>query len=158
VDYLDRDRVVAQFNMQPLKWPLDWATLTPWQRVLLDAPLIGVRHRVFKDIIAQIQQRPQDTLEFWGDFSPVELDIKQKISKIAVQELRWPNSHFLPSDPFEIIMWDGTGDLATAAALDLIEKEFGLRRRSDGEWQELASHALGYVVQKIASELPQEKP
>lgn len=145
-------------NMQPLKWPVDWSKLTPWQKVLVDAPFIGVRHRVFKDIITQMQQRTEDSSAFWNQFSPAELDIEQKISKIAVQELGWPNSHFLPSDPFEIIMWDGTGDLATAAALDRIEKEFGLRRRSDSEWQELASHAFGYVVQKIASERAQEKP
>jgi len=144
--------------MQPLKWPVDWTKLTSWQRVTVDAPFIGVRDRVFKEIVAQMRQRALDSSEFWSEFSSAELAVGQSISKIAMEELGWPNSHFIPCDPFEIIMWDGTGDLATAAALDRIEKEFGLRRRSDGEWQELASHAFGYVVQKLASELAQVTP
>jgi len=144
--------------MQPLKWPVDWSKLTSWQRVMIDVPLIGVRDRVFKEFVAQMQQRAADSSEFWNQFSPAEMEVQQIISRIAVEELGWPNSHFLPSDPFEIIMWDGTGDIATAAALDRMEKEFGLRRRSDSEWQELASHVFGYVVQKIASERAQEKP
>jgi hypothetical protein len=55
-------------------------------------------------------------------------------------------------------MWDGTGDLATAAALDRIEEELGLGKRSDAEWQELASHLLGEVVKKIAAELEKGNP
>src|SRR5437868_6069385 len=108
--------------MQPLKWPLDWSKLTAWQRVTKDVPFVGVRDRVFKEITAQMQQRAADSTEFWNQYSTAELDVEQRIAIIAVEELGWPNSHFLPSDPFEIIMWDGTGDLATAAALDRIEK------------------------------------
>lgn len=144
--------------MQPLQWPVDWSKLTPWQRVMKDAPFVGVRARVFKEIVAQMRQRTEDSSKFWNQFSPAELDVKQRISKIALEELGWPNSHFFPSDLFEIIMWDGTGELATASALDRIEREFGLMKRSDGEWQELASHTFGYVVQKIASEFAKKKP
>jgi hypothetical protein len=122
-----------------------------------DMPFFGIRDRVFKEIVAQMRQRSADLSESWNRFSSAELGVEQRISKIALEELGWPNDHFLPSDPFEIIMWDGTGDLATASAIDRMERELGLRRRSDGEWQELASLTFGDVVQKIAAELDKDK-
>jgi hypothetical protein len=140
-------------NIQPLKWPVDWANLTTRQRLLLDAPFIGVLDRAFKGIVVQIQQRPQECPEYWSQFSKREKAVEDAISRIAMEEIGWPNSHFIPDDPFEIIMWDGGDDLATAAALGRLEKELGLKRKSDSEWQNLASHTYGYVVQRLAEEV-----
>jgi hypothetical protein len=143
--------------MQPLKWPVDWSKLSPWQRVMKDTPLVGVRDRVYKEIVAQMEQRTADLSEFWNKFTWKELEIKQRISKILIEELGWPTSHFLPSDPFEIILWDGKGELGTVAAIDRIEKELGLIKRSEPEWKELATRTFGDVVQKIAAELAHKK-
>jgi len=122
-----------------------------------DAPFVGVRNRVYKELVAQMEQRTADLSEFWNKFTWKELEIKQRISKISLEEIGWPAGHFIPSDPFQIILWGGKGDLATVAAIDRIEKELGLIKRSDREWQELAARTFGDVVQKIAAEVAQKK-
>ena len=143
--------------MEPLRWPVDWAHLTRWQRLMMDLPILGLRARVFKKIVAQLARRAPNASDLWSRFSPDELAIKQRIVEIAVKELEWPRGYFLPSDPFEIVIWDPTGDLATEAALDRMENELGLRRRSGDEWRQLASQTFGDVVQKIAHECAQSK-
>ena len=143
--------------MEPLKWLVDWSSLTPCQKVFIDMPFFGLRHRVFKDIMFQMQQRNCDCFEYWSQFSERELMIRKKLLTIISEELPWPNTNFHPSDPFGIVMWDGSGDLATAAAIDRIESEFALERKSDEEWKRLATQTFGDVIKKMALDITRKE-
>ncbi len=50
--------------------------------------------------------------------------IAERMGRICMEEVGWPNCHFIPEDQFEAMIEWRTGDLCEVAALMAIEGEF----------------------------------
>lgn len=136
-------------STKPLEWPVNWATLTPSQKLLMDFPLVGTLDRSFKCIAEQLKHRSEVSRDSWKPFCPKEQTIARVIARIAKEEIGWPNTYFIPDDPFEILLWDAGEDLLTTSAVERIESDIGLEGMDDDQWKELASQTFGEVVREL---------
>ena len=88
----------------------------------------------------------------WEAFSRREVNVARSVSSIAKKSLGWPNDNFIPEDPFQIVVWDRYGDLATVEALAGVEATLGLRKRTTEEWDALLGKSYGEVIRIISQE------
>jgi hypothetical protein len=115
----------------PLKWGVDWNDLPPLQRFFMWMPLVGPQMRIYRDLIGQLEARPEN-VDAWGEQGPEVRDAASRITRILKDHLGWPESAaFLPQDPADILFWDRTGDLAATEAIMAIEKDFEVEMRED---------------------------
>jgi energy-coupling factor transport system substrate-specific component len=141
------NNVSQSSSITPLRWPVDWDRLSDWQKVLVDMPIVGAQARCAKAILHQLSLRNEDCLAAWSGFSPREIEFSRTISKIVQKHLGWPNDYFIPSDPFEIVIWDRHGDLAVVEVIANIEEIAGSQ-----EWSILQKKPYGEVVSMLAAE------
>ena len=139
--------------ISPLHWPFDWNHLPSWQTFLSAIPVVGPQARAYRAVVRQLKLRPNWCFELWDGYSEVERHLSKTIARIAQVGLGWPNAHFIPADPFEIIVWDRYGDLATSGLLTEIEAEAGLRRRTTAEWESLMGTSFGEVVRALSQDV-----
>jgi hypothetical protein len=128
-----------------LEWPINWKRTTGIQSLFLDVPFIGTRALVWKNLCSQMRERTTACLNDWEVFQREEKELARRISAIVRDGLGWPNDLFIPSDPFEIVVWDHYGDLGTTEVVNEIERQFSLRF-TDSEWKELRQITFGEVV------------
>jgi len=141
-------------SSKPLFWPFDWNSLSGLQKSFLEFPFFGARARAHREIISQLTRRSVECLAHWDNFSEKERELAKKISKIVCKCFAWPNEYFLPDDPFEIMIWERSGDfMATTEAIATIENELGLKQKTSAEWESLMKQNYGKVIQIISSSL-----
>lgn len=134
----------------PLSWPFDWNGLSQFQKkVLYGIPFIGPQYRARKHIESQLQSRPDPCVDVW----PTDEDTRSIVATMAPilqKYFNWPNSHFIPEDPFDVIFWDHTGDLISAEADAALASALGLPK--EFSFLELAVQRLAYidVVNRVA--------
>jgi hypothetical protein len=138
-------------STKPLEWPVNWAALTPSQKLLMDFHFVGTLDRSFKGIAEQLKHRSEVSRDSWKPFCTKEQTIARVIARIAKEEIGWPNTYFIPDDPFEILLWDAGEDLLTTSALERIESDIGLEGMDDDQWKELASQTFGEVVCELSA-------
>src|SRR6266404_815554 len=143
-------------SIAPLRWPFDWNHLTAWQKMLSLIPFVGPQARAHKDIVYQLRHRSAASIELWNRFSKSEVELARIISKVVKEALRWPNDYFIPDDPFEIVIWDKHGDMATTETIAAIERKIGVEQKASAEWENLTKKNYGSVVRFLSREL--EKP
>ncbi|HEY8751545.1 MAG TPA: hypothetical protein VIM11_26425 [Tepidisphaeraceae bacterium] len=74
-----------------------------------------------QNIARQLAARPKAaTAAAWGD-DPIRIAMARNISRIIREEFHWPNAHFLPDDPLNLLMYtpgDGITPIACAFAME----------------------------------------
>ena len=93
-------------------------------------------------------------LKLWEDFSEVEVRFARVISQVASSCLGWPNGLFIPADPFEIIVWDRYGDLATTEVLAQAGSAAGLEKLGVQEWEMFLTRRFGELVRALSRKVP----
>jgi hypothetical protein len=77
-------------------------------------------------IRAQLSARPpMPSMDYWQ--SDAQSEIAAAIADCCVQACSWPHSHFIPSDPFEIMIEWHYGDGTEMDALFRIEKALSVK-------------------------------
>ena len=77
-------------------------------------------------IAEQLKLRPSFPAEAWG--SDDRAAFAAAVGHIVADEIGWPNSHFLPDDPLEILFYCAGSDGAQGMAISYnFEKAFGRR-------------------------------
>ena len=145
--------------MKPLACDAFWTTQpSKTERCLMWLPIIGWTlaamieqarfHPMVRSIEQQLRDRP-DTSQFWGA-DPRRQRVSSAIRKIAEKECGWPNDHFIPADPLDLVFWGHKDGLDDVSAVMRIEKEFGFdlpdseseRRRWQGTLGELVDRLI----------------
>ncbi|HZN66517.1 MAG TPA: hypothetical protein VFB66_14605 [Tepidisphaeraceae bacterium] len=77
-----------------------------------------------EQLAEQLSQRPSFPADAWG--SDHRAAFAAAVGRIIADELAWPNPHFLPDDPLEIVFYCPAGDGGEGLViLDNFEKMFG---------------------------------
>jgi hypothetical protein len=72
----------------------------------------------------QLKQRPSFPADAWG--SGDRASFAASVGRIVADELAWPNSHFLPDDPLELVFYCPSGDGGEGLVISVnFEKTFG---------------------------------
>lgn len=137
---------------QPLFWPVNWDELTSWQRLLIGIPFVGSQSKARKGIRVQLAKRTAACLELWKSYSSHEQEVANGLAVYIRDALGWPNKFFIPDDPFEIMIWDYHGDLATPEVLLGIERCLGLKKKETLEWEILSKKKFGEIVCVLSKE------
>jgi hypothetical protein len=113
---------------------------------------VGSNRQVWRTLLEQARLRTPECLSLWQVYTIEERELADRISTVIYHSLQWPNPVFVPRDPFQILVWDYTGDLKTGETLCAIEKSLGLLRLSDERWDDLLKCCLGDVVKVLVAE------
>ena len=138
-------------HRKPLTWPDCWKKPSAIKKVLLGIPIVGPQAKTYKQICAQLEERTTDCLVNWGD-NPERQYFAAEVSRILKTNLKWPNSFFIPADPFEILCWDKEAypiDMLTIE--DVIQEiETSVGKRLPGSfWLASLSKPFGEVVDEL---------
>jgi acyl carrier protein len=142
--------------VEPLRWPEFYQarseeSKTFWQRL----PLIGWLfassdyEAVAKSIKEQLLARPKPDPHLWGD-DPQHVQMAQYLCRVIQEEYEWPNDHFVPDDPCEIVFllpWD---DLEIVELVMRIEEELGFEVPDDEaeKWSGVLDDVVSFLVAK----------
>lgn len=109
-------------------------------------PFIGIDKRAFRSIKQQLAQRSISELSNWGQES-ARLQVRDTLTSLLREYLRWPNDRFIPEDPCAILVFDPTTELRAVEARRVIEDKF---RLPIGFLDELNNWSFGELVDQIA--------
>ena len=103
-----------------------------FERVCMCIPIVGWMvagmiekaklHPAESAILKQIRDRKAAPRSDWS--TPDAKQIADRVARICQEQIGWPNSHFVPDDPFEIMIALRTGDLCEVEAIMALEEEF----------------------------------
>jgi hypothetical protein len=109
----------------PLQWPNDFqpSAKRSWFGLLF----AGKRaHRSVVDCISQqLLARAQPASECWGG-DPLRVQVAQVVCKRAKELYAWPNDHFIPGDPVDIVFLMPWDDLDIVEFVMQMEGDFGI--------------------------------
>ena len=121
---------ISYAGVSPLHWPGGRrpSTADVSRRGLFLIPIVGsvLWHRAYSrlmtpivdQIASQLRSRPP-MWKLWG-MPPDRLVYAKQISHIVANEIGWPNDHFIPEDPFEIVFFAPLDD--GGAVLEILVK------------------------------------
>lgn len=153
------------YASRPLRWPdtgipLPSAREAWWKRV----PIIGgciagylsIRRewsvaRTFHD---QVRQRPRADPRIWGD-DPARQRVAICLAQAIQKAGRWPNAHFLPDDPIDILWWEHDGGLEPIEVHFELEESLGFKTTPEAFYAmdtmtfgQAVDHMMGLVQRK----------
>ncbi len=135
--------------MEPLHWPdqLQQHAQKPplWHRL----PLVGLYKppnfsRAIEPVAEQLKTRQPPPPEVWGD-DPARVNVAHYLCSAAQKRYQWPNDHFIPEDPFDVVFQIPFDDLEIVEMVLRFEEELKITI-SDEEAQQWADKTLGEVV------------
>ena len=86
-------------------------------------PFYGLNNRKRREICIQIRKRTRaNTKQYWP--SPELETIAGELAKVIQSYFNWPNTHFLPDDPMEFLLFEPGDGLLAAGVLLKIEEEY----------------------------------
>lgn len=100
-----------------------------------------------KSLVAQLSERDAIPPEVWGTDRDRQR-LAAAIGRIVAKVIPWPNAHFIPEDPFGLVVFalpDGKDDLELSAILMATERLLGLDL-DDGTALGLLDMTFGEVV------------
>jgi len=100
---------------RPLSWPqIEWMCPSSRERMWSRIPLLGwfISGRLYvkrvspvvQEIKTQLEARPIFPSTEWGS-NPRRLEMARGIRRIIRDQMGWPNDHFIPDDPMDIVCW-----------------------------------------------------
>lgn len=96
---------------EPLHLPDDFPKPFTWRHRIREyvRSKYGLSRKA-KSLIEQMKLRGPISDEVWGP-DPKRRALAKEVSQIVYEEIDWPNAHFIPEDPFRLVMfnvyWDG---------------------------------------------------
>jgi len=137
---------------RPLQWPQSVANPTDWQKVLMGFWHFGPDIHAYKQFRAEIAAREESCLECWM-LTERERQARDLIVKIVAGIMDWPNAHFLPDDPMDILLQQEPLDLSAGETLVRIEAQFQISLPEDCHKLRLGEFVS--LVEKMCPVLPE---
>ena len=136
---------------KPLQWPIDWTTLSRFDRFFLFNPFWGKAKHIYGDLLDQLDDRTEEDLSRWEKY-PVEIrELFDITSPIIIEYMEWPEtSLFLPDDPADILFWGRVDFLDVSYALMCIEEELEIEVSDEFCWDLRCTYAQ--LLQKFLDE------
>lgn len=134
-------------RIRPLYWPDMWVRRSRLQRFLVGMPFIGIDRRTRRHICWQLAQRSFGVCSYWNADDRSWKLIKE-VSDLIQDCLRWPNEHYLPDDPCEILLWE------PSCVSELLAEEVMLRLSEDFKlpetvWDRFGELCFGQLIEAI---------
>lgn len=109
-----------------------WRSNAAWMGIAMPA-VVGVvvfHHRKNRTTVERLGEQLADRRSFpadaWG--AGGRAAFAEAAGRIVADEIGWPNPHFLPDDPLEVVLYCPAGDGGEGLAIgDELEKAFGRR-------------------------------
>jgi acyl carrier protein len=113
------------------------------------------RHIVLK-IERQLEEREKPPESIWGS-DPERIALAKIVCKILAEELSWPNDHFIPEDPVNILLWSHVDGLDDVEAVLQLEEKLGVKitEEQTAAWSD---GTLGEMVDCLLEMKSQLKP
>lgn len=131
----------------PLTWLPTEAKLSFWKKLLY----FSSNKKNYYCIRDQLASRTDAVWQLWPTG---RRDLAKGISRLIAEEIRWPNSFFIPDDPCEILLWEHSSSIYLDSALTGITELLLGKITPPDELLELYSqlHDLryGFFVDRIA--------
>ena len=129
-------------EIKPLQWPIDWTTLSRFDRFFLFNPFWGKAKHIYGDLLDQLDDRTEEDLNQWEKY-PAEIRKLFNITfPIIIEYMEWPEaSIFLPDDPAEILFWGEVDFLDVSYALMCIEEELEIEVSDEFCWDLRCTYA-----------------
>ena len=109
---------------QPLYCELIEGYLDRKRSFLCGIPLVSREARARKDIKRQLALRDNSVLSAWAPESAL-LDCHHRVAELIRGYFGWPNTHFLPDDPCELLFYCQESDMIVVEFLCVVDDEFG---------------------------------
>lgn len=94
--------------MKPIISQINLSNMTSMQKLMMWFPIIGTDVRVVKDVTAQLKLRSEFPLGEWKEYKNINEIIE--FSKRLAKANEWPNHHFHPQDPIDLLFFPTDGD------------------------------------------------
>ena len=94
--------------MKPISSLVNLSNMTSMQKFLMWCPFIGTDVKIVKDITAQLKVRTEFPTEDWKGYS--DIDKIDEFSRRLAKANEWPNHHFHPGDPIDLLFFFTDGD------------------------------------------------
>lgn len=99
-----------------LRWPsICWSTDSTLGKLFFHLPIVGTASHFHRSINQQLRKRTPNVLNLWGDY-PSLIHLSTLCSPLIAQHFNWDNGLFIPTDPFDILFFDYTGDMVAIEA------------------------------------------
>lgn len=89
-------------------------------RFLQDIPYVGNTHRAYRQLWRQLRNRTPDCISLWNNIV-IDTSLRDSISEIIVEYMRWPNDLFIPGDSCRAMFLKPGGDMSDVEAMLRIE-------------------------------------
>jgi hypothetical protein len=111
--------------MKSLEWPGDFYEPVPssWLKRFLDPypNFVPVKEALDR----QLRERSRPDPGVWGD-DPLRVRTALAACKLIQENYQWPNDHFLPADPFDIVCLIPWDDLDIVELVMSLEEHLGV--------------------------------
>lgn len=102
---------------------------------------------IVQAVVEQLISRPKPEPSIWGNDTR-RVQIGLCLSRVAKEEMGWPNDHFVPADPVRVVFWAHEDGLDFEVALLTIEEELDVKL-NDAEVNDWFVKTLGDVVDEL---------
>lgn len=109
---------------------------------------------IVEHIETQLARRPRPEPLSWGS-NPRRVQIGLCLSRVAKEEMGWPNDHFIPADPVNVVFWAHNDGLDFESAVMLIEAELDVEM-SEAEITGWFDKTLADVVDELLTKETQK--
>lgn len=136
--------------MEPLHWPESFSVShKPWYKMLFTA---DKQYKPTIDYVKrQLIERDKPDPAWWGN-DPVRFKVAKQVCHRIQERYEWPNDHFIPEDPFDVLFLTPWDDLEVNEVILELEDDFRVHL-SDAEVADWQGKTLAAVVDSVYSKL-----
>jgi hypothetical protein len=146
---------IAQIDAQETRAEKFWMRIPILGWAIADSLWRERAWPIVEQVEKQLTSRPQPEPAIWGN-DPRRAQIGLFLSRIAKEEMGWPNDHFVPADPVEVVFWAHEDGLDFKMVLIRIEEELDVKIR-DAEVIGWSGKTLADVVDDLLAKQEQAR-
>jgi hypothetical protein len=145
--------------MEPLHWPdgykveqyvpKEWFEHLPFSLVFfwLSKPVWVYKDRfqpVIIEVGKQLITRPEPSQSIWGS-TPERVNMAQYVCAVIKDTYAWPNSHFIPEDPLDVVFQMPFGEVDLVECIVRLQEDLSINIQNK-EAQQWSGKRLGNIV------------
>jgi hypothetical protein len=112
-------------SVEPLRWP-DFYEPRRHPIILFSRRAAANWRATVQDARAQLQARPSPSADRWGT-GDCRRDVGQTLCSLVQRTYDWPNDHFIPEDPVDVVFLMPDDDLEIVEVILEFQKALGVR-------------------------------
>lgn len=137
----DKNRTDLKYNWSALSLPPDYFDKSLWHDIKRHLPFTWTDERLHWRLRQTQAARPKTWTKQWEDCDDGLIKLRDQVSLILVDELKWFDDAFIPQDRVEAVFHSSHGMEFAAEVLDKINSEF----KSNIEFEFITSRRCTYI-------------